>query len=164
MNGVCSQTRPTYTDSEILLRYIRTTNPYCLFFQVTKSLRQLRIERMGVRLQGFDYKLNYVPGKKAEAETNKADYNSRHPQPLETKTLGQHTRQNSLFVKMKNCLRRTSGQGCKRHFQMQYHGMSCKSGPGTQKLKSAIARGTSWPQNNKPLGRNLTQSLQSWQW
>ncbi|CAH3124144.1 unnamed protein product [Porites lobata] len=33
---------------------------------------------------GFDYKLNYVPGKKAKAETNEADCNSRHPEPLTT--------------------------------------------------------------------------------
>ena len=37
---------------------------------------------MRVRLQGFDYKLNYVPGKKANADTNGADCNSRHPEPL----------------------------------------------------------------------------------
>lgn len=39
---------------------------------------------MRVHLQGFDYKLNYVPGKKAKAETNKGDCNSRHPEPLTT--------------------------------------------------------------------------------
>ena len=39
---------------------------------------------MRVHLQGFDYKLNYVPGKKAKAETNEADCNSRHPEPLTT--------------------------------------------------------------------------------
>ena len=37
---------------------------------------------MRVRLLGFYYKLNYVPRKKAKAETNEADYNSRHPEPL----------------------------------------------------------------------------------
>ena len=37
---------------------------------------------MRVRLQGFDYKLNYVSGKKAKAETNEADYHSGHPEPL----------------------------------------------------------------------------------
>lgn len=35
-------------------------------------------------MQVFDYKLNYVPGKKANAETNEAYYNSRHPEPLTT--------------------------------------------------------------------------------
>lgn len=39
---------------------------------------------MRVHLQGFDYKLNYVPGKKAKAETNEADCNSRHPESLTT--------------------------------------------------------------------------------
>lgn len=39
---------------------------------------------MRVHLKGFDYKLNYVPGKKAKAETNEADCNSRHPEPLTT--------------------------------------------------------------------------------
>ena len=39
---------------------------------------------MRVHLQGFDYKLNYVPGKKAKAETNEADCNSRHPELLTT--------------------------------------------------------------------------------
>ena len=45
---------------------------------------------MRVRLKGSDYKLNYVPGKKAKAQTNEADYNSRHPEPL--------TRQDSRAV------------------------------------------------------------------
>ena len=39
---------------------------------------------MRVHLKGFDYKLNYVPGKKAKTETNEADCNSRHPEPLTT--------------------------------------------------------------------------------
>ena len=39
---------------------------------------------MRVHQQGFDYKLNYVPGKKAKAETNEADCKSRHPEPLTT--------------------------------------------------------------------------------
>ena len=42
----------------------------------------LRLERMRVRLQGFNYRVNYVPGKKAGSENNEADYNSRHPEPL----------------------------------------------------------------------------------
>ena len=37
---------------------------------------------MWVRLQGFNYRINYVPGKKAGSENNEADYNSRHPEPL----------------------------------------------------------------------------------
>ena len=44
----------------------------------------LRIERMPVRRQGFNYHINYVPGKKAGSENNEADYNSRHPEPLAT--------------------------------------------------------------------------------
>ena len=39
---------------------------------------------MRVHLQGFDYKLNYVPGKKAKTETNEANCNSRHSEPLTT--------------------------------------------------------------------------------
>ena len=42
----------------------------------------LRIERICVRLQGFNYRLNYVPGKKGGSENNEADYHSRHPEPL----------------------------------------------------------------------------------
>ena len=37
---------------------------------------------MRVRLQGFNYRVKYVPGKKAGFENNEADYNSRHPEPL----------------------------------------------------------------------------------
>ena len=37
---------------------------------------------MQVRLQGFGYRVNYVPGKKAESESNEAGYNSRYPEPL----------------------------------------------------------------------------------
>ena len=73
--------------------------PLLSLFASHKVTAPLQIERMRVRLQGCDYKLNYVPGKKAKAETNEADYNSRHPEPI--------TR-------------------CKRHRdQMQYHRMSC---------------------------------------
>ena len=42
----------------------------------------LRIERICVRLQGFNYLLNYVPGKKGGSENNEADYHSWHPEPL----------------------------------------------------------------------------------
>ena len=42
----------------------------------------LRVERMWVRLQGFNYRINYAPGKKAASNNNEADYNSRHPEPL----------------------------------------------------------------------------------
>jgi len=52
-----------------LLSGYRTTAPLCL-------------ERIRVRLQGFNYCLNYVPRKKDGAENNKADYHSRHPEPL----------------------------------------------------------------------------------
>lgn len=47
-----------------------------------RTTAPLRVERMRVRLQGFNYRLNYVPGKKAGLENNEADYNSRHPEPL----------------------------------------------------------------------------------
>ena len=62
--------------------------PLLHLFASHKVTAPLRIERMRVRLQGFDYKLNYVPGKKAKAETNEADYNSRHPEPLTTEDAG----------------------------------------------------------------------------
>ena len=47
-----------------------------------RTTAPLRIERMRVRLQGFNYCINYVPGKKAGSETNEADYHSWHPEPL----------------------------------------------------------------------------------
>ena len=47
-----------------------------------RTTAPLRIERMRVRLQGFNFRVNYVPGKKAGSENNEADYNSRHPEPL----------------------------------------------------------------------------------
>ena len=58
--------------------------PLLPLFASHKVTAPLTVERMRVRLQGFDYRLNYVPGKKAKAETNEADYNSRHPEPLTT--------------------------------------------------------------------------------
>ena len=54
-----------------LLSGYRTTAPF-------------RLERIRVRLQGFNYRLNYVPGKKEGAENNEADYHSRHSEPLAT--------------------------------------------------------------------------------
>ena len=47
-----------------------------------RTTAPLRIERMRVRLQGFNFRVNYVPGKKAGSENNEAVYNSRHPEPL----------------------------------------------------------------------------------
>lgn len=47
-----------------------------------RTTAPLRIERMRVRLQGFNFRVNYVPGKKAGSVNNEADYNSRHPEPL----------------------------------------------------------------------------------
>ena len=58
--------------------------PLLPLFASHKVTAPLQIERMRVRLLGFDYKLNYVPRKKAKAETNEADYNSRHPEPVTT--------------------------------------------------------------------------------
>ena len=55
--------------------------PLVPLFATHKTTAPLRIERMRVRLQGFNYRLNYVAGKKAGAEANEADYNSRHPGP-----------------------------------------------------------------------------------
>ena len=47
-----------------------------------RTTAPLRIERMRVRLQGFNFQVNYVPGKKAGSENNEAGYNSQHPEPL----------------------------------------------------------------------------------
>lgn len=47
-----------------------------------RTTAALDIERMHVLLQGFNYRANYVPGKKAGPENNEADYNSRHKEPL----------------------------------------------------------------------------------
>ena len=86
MNGAYSQTRSTYMASEIIMFEVDTDHkPPLPLFASYKVTVPLRIELMRVHLQEFDYKLNYVPGKKAKAETNKADYNPRHPEPLTTK-------------------------------------------------------------------------------
>ena len=47
-----------------------------------RTTAPLRIERILVRLQGFNYRLNYELGKKGGSENNEADYHSRHPEPL----------------------------------------------------------------------------------
>ena len=47
-----------------------------------RTTAPLRLERIRVRLQGFNYRLNYAPGKKEGAENNEADYHSRHPESL----------------------------------------------------------------------------------
>ena len=56
--------------------------PLVPLFSGYRTTAPLRIERMRVRLQGFNYRINYVPGKKAGSENNEADYHSRHPEPL----------------------------------------------------------------------------------
>ena len=47
-----------------------------------RTTAPLHIERIRVRLQGFTYRLSYVPRKKGGSENNEADYHSRHPEPL----------------------------------------------------------------------------------
>ena len=47
-----------------------------------RTTAPLRLERIRVRLQGFNYRLNYASGKKEGAENNEADYHSQHPEPL----------------------------------------------------------------------------------
>lgn len=46
-----------------------------------KPLALLRIERMRVRLRGFNFRMHYTPGKRAGVENNDAFYYSRHPEP-----------------------------------------------------------------------------------
>ena len=47
-----------------------------------RATAPLRLERIRVHLQGFNYCINYIPGKKGGSENNEADYQSRHPEPL----------------------------------------------------------------------------------
>ena len=75
--------------SQIYLYGLRDTfevdtdhKPLPPLFASHKATALLRTERMRVCLWGFDYKLNYVPRKKAKAQTKEADCNSRHPEPL----------------------------------------------------------------------------------
>jgi len=39
---------------------------------------------MWIRLQGFNFRLSYVPGEKEGLENSEGDYCSRHPEPLAT--------------------------------------------------------------------------------
>ena len=55
---------------------------------VYSTTAPLRTGRMGVRLQVFNYHLNYIPGKE-ELGNNEADYHSRHPTDCEREP-GQH--------------------------------------------------------------------------
>ena len=64
--------------------------PLVPLFMGHKSTAPIRIERMRVRLQGFNYRLNYVAGKKAGMESNEADYTSRHPEPMTATAKGEH--------------------------------------------------------------------------
>ena len=50
-----------------------------------RTTAPLHIERIRVRLQGFTYRLSYVPRKKGGSENNEAGYHSRHPEPLAMK-------------------------------------------------------------------------------
>ena len=43
-----------------------------------RTTAPLRIERIHIRLQGFNYCFNYVPGKKGGSDNNEADYHSQH--------------------------------------------------------------------------------------
>ena len=60
-----------------------------------RTTAPLHLERMRVRLQGFNYRLNCLPRKKEGSENNEADYHSRHPEPLATqKSQASKTQQN----------------------------------------------------------------------
>ena len=50
-----------------------------------RTTAPLHIERVRVRLQGFNYRLNYIPGKRGVSENNEVDYHSRHSEPLAMK-------------------------------------------------------------------------------
>ena len=88
-----------------LLSGYRTTAPLC-------------IESMRVCLQGFNYHLNYVPGKKAGSDNNEADYNSRHLEPL-VMHLSHGNRNQAEFE-----LRETEGVFEKDIMVMMYRGQS----------------------------------------
>ena len=47
-----------------------------------RTTAPLRLDRIRVQLQGFNYCLNFAPGKKEGAENNEGDYHSRHSEPL----------------------------------------------------------------------------------
>ena len=57
--------------------------PLVLLLSGYRTTAPLRIERIHIHLQGFNYHLNYVPGKEG-VENNEADYHSWHPEPLAT--------------------------------------------------------------------------------
>lgn len=65
--------------------------PLVFLFSSHKAMVVHRNEGMRVRLQGLNYQVNYVPGKKANAENNEAAYNSRHPQPSRGQNTGAHS-------------------------------------------------------------------------
>ena len=57
--------------------------PLVPLFSGYRTTASLLIERIRVHLQGgFNYRLNYVPGKKWGSEKNEAEHDSRHPEPL----------------------------------------------------------------------------------
>ena len=56
--------------------------PLVPLFSGYRTTAPLHIERIRVRLQGFNYCLNYVPGMKEGSENNEVDYHSRHSEPL----------------------------------------------------------------------------------
>ena len=139
--------------------------PLLPLFARYKVTALLRIERMRVRL-GFDYNLNYVPGKKAKAETNGADCNSRHPEPL--------TMQDSRAVHQREVTVREE----EKLFEKDIRAVVVQAAlpdavswdevleetsqdPELKEHKGAIARGASLNQNSKPFGPTLTQSLPS---
>ena len=97
---------------------------------------------MSVRLQGFDYKLNYIPGKKQRQKIMRPITTPGTQNHSQCQTPGQYTRQSSLFVKMKNCLRRTSGgaSGTARPVSWDELLEETSQDPELKELKSALAR------------------------
>lgn len=82
----------------------------------------LCIERMCIWHWGFNYHVGYVPGKKAGSENNEADYNSRHPEPLED-----HESSRQAEFELRENLRETSWLPRNHHCQKQLPGKSSKN-------------------------------------
>ena len=127
----------------------------------------LRIERICVRLQGFNYLLNYVPGKKGGSENNEADYHSWHPEPLAAKK--SHTCKSQAEFELRETV---------EEFEKDIMAIVKSSVPEAvtwqelleethsdtelSDLTEAIAEATSRRKRREHSGRNMTPFSQSW--
>ena len=122
-----------------------------------RATAPLRVERMRIRLQGFNFHLNYVPGKNAGMENNEADFNSRHPEPTCDTEKGNNVVETEFELKepkegFEKDIMAVVRESVPEAVTVQELQQQTEMDPELSELKDAIARGYLTAEEKKLLG------------